>query len=119
MRPLYHPSVEDITVQGIVHAFAEPVRVRIYMELLSSDTTLNCTDFLNIYNTPLPKSTLSNHFAILREAGLIYSERKGVAMHNQVRVDMTAKFGSMIGAILEAYKIEIQANQAAAMSVGL
>lgn len=111
MRPLYHPALEEITVQGIIHALADPVRVRIYMELLSSDSTLNCTAFLNIYNTPLPKSTLSQHFAVLREAGLIHSERKGVAMLNQVRMDLTPKFGSMIGAILEAYKLEMLAKQ--------
>lgn len=112
MRPLYHPAVEEITVQGILHALADPVRARILMELISSDSTLNCTAFLNIYNTPLPKSTLSQHFTILRESGLVYSERKGVAMHNRVRNDIMPIFGDLVGAILEAYRQEIQTKQA-------
>ena len=29
--------------------------------------------------TPLPKSTLSQHFKVLREAGLIHSEGRSVA----------------------------------------
>jgi hypothetical protein len=36
MRPLIHPSIEDITVEGILHALADPVRVAIYAELASS-----------------------------------------------------------------------------------
>jgi DNA-binding transcriptional ArsR family regulator len=71
MRPLYHPAAADITVQGILHALSDPVRIRIMMELLTSESTLNCTDFLHIYNAPLPKSTLSKHIGILREAGLL------------------------------------------------
>nr|GEX01773.1 hypothetical protein [Tanacetum cinerariifolium] len=111
MRPLYHPPVEEITVQGIMHALADPVRVRILMELISSDSTNNCTSFTNIYLTPLPKSTLSKHFAVLREAGLISSERKGVELRNQMRSnDLVPKFGRLLDAILEAYKQEIEAT---------
>lgn len=113
MRPLYHPSVEDITVQGIMHALADPVRARILMELVSTESTLNCTDFLHIHNAPLPKSTLSKHMAVLREAGLIHSERRGVELHNRIRLDVSPKFGHLTGAILEAYKRELEAKQAA------
>lgn len=113
MRPLYHPPVEEITVQGIMHALADPVRVRILMELITSDATNNCTSFINIYHTPLPKSTLSKHFAVLREAGLISSERKGVELHNQMRSkDLAPKFDRLLEAILEAYRVEMQAQQA-------
>lgn len=113
MRPLYHPAVEDVTVQGILHALADPVRVRILMELITSDSTNNCTSFTNIYRIPLPKSTLSQHFTVLREAGLISSERKGVELRNQIRTnDVMAKFGHLVGAILEAYKLEMQAKEA-------
>ncbi len=111
MRPLYHPSIEEITVQGIMHALADPVRVRILMGLFSSDCSRNCATFLNIYDTPLPKSTLSKHFAVLRESGLIRSERKGVELHNQVRdKDVMPEFGPLIDAILEAYQKEGRAS---------
>ena len=29
MRPLYHPSLKDITVQGILYALSDPVRVAV------------------------------------------------------------------------------------------
>lgn len=109
MRPLYHPAIEEITVQGILHALADPVRVRILMGLFRSDCTRNCTTFLNVSNTPLPKSTLSMHFGVLRESGLIRSERRGVELHNQVRdKDVMPKFGPLIDAILDAYQKEGQ-----------
>lgn len=114
MRPLTHPALEEITVQGILHALSDPVRVRILMELVTTESTLNCTAFVNIYHTPLPKSTLSKHMSILREAGLIYSERRGVELHNRVRLhDVMPKFEQLIGAILEAAKAEIEAKKLA------
>jgi hypothetical protein len=50
---------------------------------------------------------LSQQFKILREAGLIRSERKGVELHNRTRcAEIEDKFGPMINAIIEAYKNE-------------
>lgn len=104
MRPLYHPPVEAITVQGILYALADPVRIQIFQQLAASECTQNCITFLNVNNTALPKSTLSQHFKILREAGLIRSERKGVELQNRSRCsELKKKFGPMIEAILKAY----------------
>jgi DNA-binding transcriptional ArsR family regulator len=110
MRPLYHPHSDEITVQGVLYALSDPVRVEIFTQLLSADCKKNCTTFMNVSATPLPKSTLSQHFKILREAGLIQSERRGVELQNQVRCnDIAKKFGSMVKAILEAYQREHRA----------
>jgi len=104
MRTLYHPNIEEITVEGILHAFSDPVRIEIYANLASSECAKNCSTFLNIQNQVLPKSTLSLHFRILREAGLIRSERKGVELINSTRCDeLKERFGAMILAIVEAY----------------
>ncbi len=104
MRTPYHPSIEEITVEGILHAFSDPVRMEIYANLAASECAKNCSTFLNIQNQVLPKSTLSQHFRILREAGLIRSERKGVELINSTRCEeLKERFGPMIRAILEAY----------------
>jgi len=58
MRPLYHPSPEEITVQGILYALSDPARVRIFVELMDADCAKNCSAFLNMNQMPLPKSTL-------------------------------------------------------------
>src|SRR5271154_796954 len=104
MRQLFHPKVEDITVEGILHAFSDPVRVRIFMELAGAECAKNCSAFLNVNEAPLPKSTLSQHFKVLRETGLIYSERQGVELHNRTRcAELKEHFGEMVGAIIAAY----------------
>lgn len=104
MRQLIHPNVEDITVEGILHALGDPVRVRIFMELARAECTKNCSTFLHVDNAPLAKSTLSQHFKILREAGLIWSERKGVELHNHTRCsELKDRFGALISAIITCY----------------
>ena len=107
MRPLYHPSLQEITVQGILYALSDPVRVRICGELAQADCAMNCSAFLSNGNLKLPKSTLSQHFKILREAGLIHSERQGVELKNSTRCqELKRKFGPMVEGILHAYAHE-------------
>lgn len=104
MRTPYHPPIEDVTVEGILHAFSDPVRIEIYADLATAECAKNCSTFLTIQKRLLPKSTLSQHFRILREAGLIRSERKGVELINSTRcAELKERFGPMILAIIEAY----------------
>jgi DNA-binding transcriptional ArsR family regulator len=94
-------------VQGVLYALSDPVRVRIYAELAQADCAMNCSSFLSSGNLKLPKSTLSQHFKILREAGLIRNERKGVELKNSTRCqELKKKFGPMIVGILHAYENE-------------
>jgi DNA-binding transcriptional ArsR family regulator len=107
MLPLFHPSVEEISVQGILYALSDPVRVSIFVELLDAECAKNCTAFAKINKTSIPKSTLSQHFKILREAGLIRSARKGIELQSQDRLqEIWKKFGPMITEILKAYAAE-------------
>lgn len=85
MRPLFHPSLEDITVEGILHALSDPVRAAIYADIVTQECPHNCSMFLTVSDKSIPKSTLSQHFRALREAGLIRGERRGVEMHNTSR----------------------------------
>ena len=104
MKPLLHPSVDDITVEGILHALSDPVRVAIYADLAGSGCAQACTVFSQVIDRSIPKSTLSQHFRTLREAGLIRSERRGVEMHNTSRFDeVEARFPGLLPAILVAY----------------
>ena len=111
MKPIYHPHTDEITVQGILYALSDPVRVQIYSQLLGADCPQNCTTFVNVGATPLPKSTLSQHFKILREAGLIRSERKGVELQNRTRCEDLQKFKPMLLEILAAYRAECRAHR--------
>lgn len=107
MRPLFHPAIEDVTVEGILHALADPVRAAIYTQLILSQCSQNCSNFLEVSDRIIPKSTLSQHFKVLRDAGLIRSERRGVEMHNTGRCDEIEKrFPGLIYSILRAYSIQ-------------
>lgn len=108
MKPLYHPSVQDMTVEGILYALADPVRAQILAEIAAADCPQSCSMFLKVHNKKLPKSTLSKHFKILREAGLIRSTRHGVELHNASRcAEIKDRFGGMVSEILKTYHKQI------------
>lgn len=108
MRPLVHPSIEDVTVEAILHALSDPVRVAIYVQIFGSECSQNCSNFLHVSEKCIPKSTLSQHFKALREAGLIRSERRGVEMHNTSRcAEIEKRFPGLIAAIVNAHKVQL------------
>lgn len=105
MKPLYHPSAADITVEGILYALSDPVRAQIFAQIATSDCAHTCTSFSNLADRVLPKSTLSQHFKVLREAGLIRSERSGVELRNTARcTEIEERFGPLLATIVEAYR---------------
>jgi DNA-binding transcriptional ArsR family regulator len=107
VRPLFHPSLEDITVEGILHALSDPVRAAIYADIVAQECTQNCSVFLTVSDKAIPKSTLSQHFRALREAGLIRGERRGVEMHNISRcTEIEQRFPGLIRSIVNAHTIQ-------------
>ncbi|MDJ1183323.1 ArsR/SmtB family transcription factor [Roseofilum casamattae] len=82
MKPLYHPSCDRITLAGVLYALGDPVRLEI-LQLLAKGGEQPCSAF----NCSLAKSTISHHFKILRESGVIYSEKSGTQHLNSLRRD--------------------------------
>ena len=99
MVQFVHPAREDITLAGVLAALADPMRLRIVKSLLQREDCMSCKDA-----APCPdmaKSTLSNHFRILREAGLIETTKKGVEHRNVVReADINARFPRLLKTIV-------------------
>src|SRR4051812_18375361 len=107
MRPLFHPSIDEVTVEGILHALADPVRVAIFSDIVAQGCPQTCSNFLTVSDKAIPKSTLSQHFKILREAGLIRSERHGVEIRNTSRcTELDQRFPGLIKAIVTAHTIQ-------------
>jgi DNA-binding transcriptional ArsR family regulator len=107
MRPLFHPWIEDVTVEAILHALSDPVRVAIYADIVGSQCSQSCSNFLKVSEKAIPKSTLSQHFKALREAGLIRGERHGVEMLNTSRcAEIEKRFPGLIAAIVNAHNIQ-------------
>jgi DNA-binding transcriptional ArsR family regulator len=103
--------MDDVTVEAILHALCDPVRVAIFARIAGSGCAQSCSDFLQIREKAIPKSTLSQHFKALREAGLIRSERQGVEMHNTSRcAEIDRRFPGLIPAIVSALRTQSEAR---------
>lgn len=101
-RPFLHPPADTLRLESVLYALADPVRLEIVRRLMAGDCPLNCSTAAPAH---LPKSTQSHHFQILREAGLIQSERRGTEVVNTVRIDeIEEKFPGVVPAILKAAK---------------
>jgi DNA-binding transcriptional ArsR family regulator len=108
MRPLFHPSIEHVTVEAILHALSDPVRVAIFAQIAGASCPQTCSNFVNISQKAIPKSTLSQHFKALREAGLIRGERQGVEMRNTSRcAEIDKRFPGLIASIVKAHNIQL------------
>jgi DNA-binding transcriptional ArsR family regulator len=101
MTRFVHPAIDDITLAGVLSALGDPMRLKILRKLLDKrHGCLSCSDA-----APCPdmaKSTLSHHFRILRDAGLIRTTKQGVEHLNSVRSDdLNALFPGLLAAIMK------------------
>lgn len=96
-----HPPVDDLKLESVLAALADPVRLRIVQYLYENKG--NCASCTEASPCPkLAKSTLSNHFRILREAGLIRTTKLGVEHHNTLRhEDINTRFPGLLKLILK------------------
>lgn len=102
MRPFLHPASEDITLEGVLHALADPTRLSILSSLARCDEGLSC---VTAAPPDLPKSTLSHHYRILRESGVIRQERRGAEVLNRPRcADLEALFPGLLRTVLDAWR---------------
>jgi DNA-binding transcriptional ArsR family regulator len=106
-RPLRHPDIDGVRVADILHALADPVRLAIVCELMDAESGMNCVETMSRVHIVLPKSTCSQHFQILREAGLIRCERKGVELSSRLRFrELEGRFPGLLKSILKSYRQE-------------
>jgi DNA-binding transcriptional ArsR family regulator len=98
MRPLYHPDCKDITLAGVLYALGDPVRLEI-VRRLATEGELCC----NALDCAIAKSTMSNHFKILRESGVVHSRKEGTQHINILRRDdLETRFPGLLSAVLQS-----------------
>ncbi|KAA0122405.1 ArsR family transcriptional regulator [Methylobacterium sp. P1-11] len=104
MRPLSHPPIEDLRPEAILHALSDPIRATIFAKIMQAGCVEACSALSALGDRVIPKSSLSNHFKVLREAGLIRSERHGVEVRNHSRwAEVEARFPGLLSGIINAY----------------
>jgi DNA-binding transcriptional ArsR family regulator len=101
MAGFVHPAAADITLAGVLGALSDPMRLKILKKLLESRAgSLSCSGAAPC--AEMAKSTLSHHFRVLRDAGLIRTTKQGVENLNSVRCDeVNARFPGLLKAILK------------------
>jgi DNA-binding transcriptional ArsR family regulator len=93
-RAFNHPATDDISLDTVLYALSDPMRRQIVQKLMAS----NCSCIQAC--ATLPPSTISFHHKVLREAGLIRSEKKGVEVINTLRrQDIDERFPGLLDAI--------------------
>jgi DNA-binding transcriptional ArsR family regulator len=93
------PDRDEIDLPAVLHALSDPVRLGIVIELRESGDERRCGSF----EAPVTKSTLTHHFRVLREAGVICQRHEGTARLSKLRTDdMEARFPGLLDAIQTA-----------------
>ena len=99
MRSLEHPEPGEMTLDAVLSALADPVRLTIVRQLADGHDDQACIAF----ELPVSKSTSTHHFRVLREAGVISQHYRGTAILNGLRSDaLNERFPGLLDAILAA-----------------
>jgi DNA-binding transcriptional ArsR family regulator len=93
------PTRAEIELPAVLHALSDPVRLAIVCSLRECGDERRCGSF----DAPVSKSTLTHHFRVLREAGIIAQRHEGTSRMNTLRSeDLESRFPGMLDAVLSA-----------------
>lgn len=96
MRPYKHPAASELALERVLYALSDSIRLEIVRHLASVPSA-SCGEL----DGGRPKSTVSHHFKVLREAGLVFTENTGtVHMNTLRRDDLDSRFPGLLPAIL-------------------
>ncbi|RZV52785.1 MAG: transcriptional regulator [Sphingomonadaceae bacterium] len=104
MTHFTHPILDDVPLAAVLHALAEPARLKM-VERLDADLKgggegLSCGEGAC---EGMPRATISNHFSVLRAAGLVEGRKQGVAViHRLRREEVDKRFPGLLDAVLSA-----------------
>src|SRR5262245_37330281 len=99
---LHHPERNEIELPDVMQALSDPHRLEMVRRLAEDEQPRPCGTF----DFDITKSTMTHHFRILREAGVIWQERQGTTkMTSLRREDLDARFPGLLDAVLSAAKV--------------
>jgi DNA-binding transcriptional ArsR family regulator len=98
MREPHHPARRELELSAVLHALSDPARLEIVRRLASGDEP-PCGTF----HLGLSKATLSHHFRVLRESGVVRTRPEGRKRLPSLRTDdLEARFPGLLDAVLAA-----------------
>ncbi|MEU5691201.1 helix-turn-helix domain-containing protein [Actinosynnema sp. NPDC020468] len=99
MTVLAHPARDEIRIADVLHALADPVRLRIVRELATHAEGMSC----GLLELGITASTLTHHVRTLREAGVIWVRPKGTSRISHLRRDdLDALYPGLLTGVLAA-----------------
>ncbi|HEU5024967.1 MAG TPA: metalloregulator ArsR/SmtB family transcription factor [Spirillospora sp.] len=94
-----HPGVHRIDLLKVLHALADPTRMTI-VQTLRADPERACGTF----PVDVAPSTLSHHFRVLRESGVIRQRDDGNRRWTTLRhEDLETRFPGLLETVVAAY----------------
>jgi DNA-binding transcriptional ArsR family regulator len=97
VEKISHPDLKDVTLDQVLNALGDPVRLRIVR--MASEKSQPCHAFQGGF----AKSTLSHHMKVLREAGIIRQCEDGTQRLTSVRWrELNARFPGVLAAVLKS-----------------
>lgn len=92
------PHKADLQLATILHALSDDIRLRIVHSLAKTEE-IAC----GYFDIPVAKSSLSHHFRVLRNAGVITTRKDGTALLNRLRrADLDERFPGLLDSVLGA-----------------
>lgn len=96
MRALKHPALQDLTLERLLYALSDPVRLDI-VRCLAGVPEATCGEL----DGGRPKSSMSHHFRVLRDAGLVQTRSVGTTHMNSLRGELLeSRFPGLLACIL-------------------
>jgi len=100
MSPFLHPTIDQISITNVLSALGDPVRLSIVRILYKAKDGCNCSEAAPFDD--VPRSTLSGHFKVLRESGVITTHKRGTEHINTLRrKDLDSLFPNLLNVVLK------------------
>lgn len=100
MKTVTHPAAKDLKLENILYALSDPVRLSVVVQL-STRGEMTCGEF-KVCETK-GKSTMTHHFKVLRDAGVIRTQIEGREHLTSLRRrELDTRFPGLMDSILSA-----------------
>lgn len=96
MRHARLPASDEIALEDVFHALSDPFRLEV-VRRLATEGEASC----QALEGDRPKSSVSHHFRVLREAGLIRTRNEGATRMNSLRrEDIDRRFPGLLSCVV-------------------
>lgn len=110
--PVTEVDPRDFTAQAeLLKAVADPYRLRIVATIVAAGQPVCVCDLTE--GLPIGQSSVSHHLAILREAGIVTSDRRGTWAYYSIDPALRARLVAAIDAVVPDSRVPVTAGAGA------